>query len=74
MSLVLPACEFCENFIRYDAGKGMVCKAFPDGIPDTKNIYKPYETECASGYKYEGEKPEEVTYRPDSMMAKMIRI
>lgn len=52
MSLRLPRCEYCEHFKGY-RNQGIVCDAFPDGVPDSKNIYDYTDSsECANGIKF----------------------
>lgn len=48
----LPKCVFCKNFIDGEDGDGMVCEAFPKGIPDNV-LWEPEEKECNNGIKFE---------------------
>ncbi|MCR5775475.1 MAG: hypothetical protein K6G42_10365 [Lachnospiraceae bacterium] len=47
-----PKCDFCIHFERYTE-KGVVCKAFPEGSPDSFDIYGEWDAECANGYHVE---------------------
>lgn len=52
--LTIPKCVFCKNFIDEEEVDGMLCVAFPKGIPD--NIMRESEeNECNNGIKYKEE-------------------
>lgn len=45
--------EFCKHFKGY-RGRGMECEAFPDGIPDGKNLFDYSDnSDCANGIRFE---------------------
>lgn len=50
----LPKCIFCKNFIDEKKEDGMICDAFPEGIPDDI-MWESEENECNNGIKYEEE-------------------
>lgn len=50
----IPKCIFCKNFIDGEKGSGMICAAFPKGIPDNV-MWDSEENECNNGIKYEEE-------------------
>ena len=47
-----PKCDFCIHFKRY-TDHGVVCKAFPEGSPDSFDIYGEWDEECNNGYHVE---------------------
>lgn len=76
MSLRLPKCEFCKHFRGYK-DRGIKCAAFPDGVPDDKNLFDYFDkSECANGIKleYEDGNYTESILEPGSLLAKMHRI
>lgn len=48
----LPKCIFCKNFIDGKEEEGMLCEAFPGGIPDDV-MWESKEKECSNGMKFE---------------------
>lgn len=48
-------CEGCKNFTGIDGKRGMMCKAYPDGIPDKINVYSENvkKMKCSEKYRYE---------------------
>ncbi len=76
MSLSLPKCDFCKHF-REETKEKAYCDAFPDGIPEDKNIFDyDDDSECANGIKFEDVNGKQEKFIPDSesILAKMHRI
>lgn len=71
-----PRCEFCKYFRGYN-GLRMECEAFPDGIPDDKNIYDYGDnSECSNGIKFEDKDGDfkEFSAESGSLLERMHRI
>ena len=49
----LPKCLSCKHLLA-DQGESLVCKAFPDGIPDTA-LWEPKEITCSNSIYFEEE-------------------